>query len=153
MTPGLPSGPGLSVRSISMFSSGYIRMNSDREEEPPLSLSLLTSTPSLFAAALIFGMALSPNGDCGARARALRTCAASWTGKCRSERGTVLPDPSLLPPPSMYAKSESGRSLMLPEVISARWVTVTDDLPVDFFSIAACCAGHMPSASWWARLQ
>jgi hypothetical protein len=66
-----------------------------------LLLSSLTSTPNFFALALIFGMALSPNGDCGALDRALRTCAASWTGKCRLDRGTVFPDASLVPPGSM----------------------------------------------------
>src|ERR1043166_2958782 len=84
----------------------------------PLSLSL-TCTPNFFAAALIFGMALAPNGDCGARARAFRTCAASWIGKCRSDRGVVRPLESLLPPLSMYAKAESGRLLMLADVSCA----------------------------------
>src|SRR5258708_12764307 len=33
-------------------------------------------------------------------------------GKCRSDRGTVLPSASFVPPGSTKAKSESGRLLM-----------------------------------------
>src|SRR6185295_16580856 len=60
-----------------------------------------TRMPRRRAAARIFGIALSPNGDCGARASALRTWGSSWIGKCRSDRGTVLPCSSFVPPGSM----------------------------------------------------
>src|SRR5215468_2249898 len=92
----------------------------EKNDERLLDDESATSTPNFFAAARILGMAFSPNGDCGALASALRTWAASWTGKCRNDRGTVFPDESFEPPGSMYAKSESGRSLMLADVISAR---------------------------------
>ena len=58
-----------------MSSSGYMRMNSARVAG--WLVSSLTSTPNFLAAALIFGIALSPNGDCGARDSASRTWSAS----------------------------------------------------------------------------
>src|SRR6516164_9689661 len=108
--------------------------------------------PNFFAAALIFGIALSPNGDCGARDRAFLVWAASWTGKWRSSRGTVRPEASFEPPLSMYAKSLSGRSLIDCVVIAARDAPDISALPACLI-ISACCAGHMPVAAWWARSQ
>src|SRR5487761_2015632 len=85
-----------------------------------------TSMPSFLAAATIFGMALSPNGDCEARAKALRTWFASSfpgstsSGKWRLDRGVVLFSLSSSPPGSIYAKELSGRSFWSAADITAR---------------------------------
>src|SRR5258706_5218275 len=114
---------------------------------PPLPLSSATSMPNFLAALRIAGMALSPNGDCGARESALRAWSASWTGKCRSDRGSVRPDASFLPPGSMYANALSGRSLMDAAAISARATVVTDDLPVAFWLGLADLPGRQDGPS------
>jgi len=122
-----------------MSSRGNERVNGTGPSVRLLSLSP-ESMPNFFAAALIFGMALSPNGDWGALDKASLVWAASWTGKWRSSRGTVRPEASFEPPLSMYAKSESGRSLMLWVVITARVTPDISALPA-CFSIAAWVAG------------
>src|SRR5262249_14972266 len=71
-----------------------------------------TWTPNRLAAARILPIAFSPNGDWVASASALRTWAASCTGKCLRLRGVVFPSESFVPPLSMYAKALSGRSLI-----------------------------------------
>jgi hypothetical protein len=67
--------------------------------------SLDTSIPSFLAAATIFLQTLSFSSSgmplvWSNLASALRTCAASWIGKWRSERGSVFPS-TTLPPGSM----------------------------------------------------
>ena len=126
-------------RTMWMSSSGYSRMYSAGAAYRLTPESLSESMPNFFAAARIFGIARSPNGDCGARDRASLVCAASWTGKCRSDRGTVRPEESFLPPGSMYANASSGRSLMLCVLISARVTPAMSALPA--CSILACVAG------------
>ena len=125
----------------------------------PLPLSSATWTPAFFAAALIAGIALSPNGDWGARASAFRIWSASGSGKCRSDRGTVRPLLSFDPPGSMYANTLSGRSFTDEAVIVAR---LTFASASSFFISAiaatafACVSAltRLPLPSWpWAKFR